>query len=324
MGATQQPGEGSPSASPKPSSSAASPSESPNPSASPEPSSPDSAGPGPSSAGSGSGPVGPPRVFMSMHGNNELATNSSLDDDWDYVRQNLDGIWGNTVGVDMPTQIKMWRKIKTRNIISVDQVRPSPGPDFDRFGPNSIPEETASDIKLNREAIALYTNDPGNWLERTIAQARARHASADMKYPYQAVYTGWGMGNFVEPGGPVKNADPLTPEAETALNQGDGAFVECLKTQCTMGGLFTDGFTGLMEKMHAQDKPVIFFYSPGNTGLVDFQKNYNSLKERGLWHKNDIIMLMNYHGNFDVAPETINGEPANTTTGMLYWALKQK
>jgi hypothetical protein len=281
-------------------------------------------GPGPASAGSGAGPVGPPRVFMSMHGNNDLANNSSYDSQWSYVRANLDGIWGNNVDIDLATQLRMWRKLKTRNVISIDQVPVDPSGSFQAFGSNSIPEEQSSDIKLHREAIALYTHDPSDWVGHTVAQARSVHSSASVDYPYAKVYSGWGMRNFVPLGGASKNAAPLNTEAQTAFNQADGAFVECLLTQCTMGGGFTDGLTSVFKTMHAQNKPVVFFWSPGDSDLATFQSNYNSLKSRGLWHTNDIILVMNYGGNFKVAPETVNGQPANTVTGMLYWALKQK
>ncbi|MGL5828384.1 MAG: hypothetical protein ACRC0L_02295 [Angustibacter sp.] len=283
-------------------------------------------GDGPNSTGEGTGAVGPPRVFMSMHGNNVLADKSDTDEQWTYVRENLDGIWGNNADVSSETQIRMWQKLRTRNVISIDTVPAGPEASrtFQRFGERGTPEgQTSGRIKLNREAIALYTHEPSDWVGDSVAEARAVHASPSMKYPYKRVYTGWGMRNFLPADTASKNYAPITDDIDQVLDDGDGAFVECMQTVCTQGGDFTDSFNTAMDRMHRQNKPIIFFWSPSG-GISAFKANYTTLLKQRKWRTNDIVMIINYNGKYPVLPQTVNGEPADTVTGMLYWALQQK
>ena len=62
----------------------------------------------------------------------------------------------------------------------------------------------------------------------------------------------------------------------------------------------------------------------GTTWLQTFQATYNHVASLGLWRPDDSIVIINYHGAHPSLPERLpDGSPANTTTGLAYWALQQ-
>jgi hypothetical protein len=262
-----------------------------------------------------------PRVFMCMHGSNALANDNSTDDQWTYVREHIEGVWGNHAGFDFEDEALLFSKINTRNTIAPVQLSPDiahPWTDLDTYAPaqSHYPE-----LELNREAVAIFTPDPSEWNGKTIADAEQEfvtNPSAPEWMRYKSVMTGWVPNAFIT---------PLQGDAEAAFQQGKGAFVECQRDACSMG-ILAQRFTDVMKAQHAKGDPFIWFSgnhkgSEGNWPM-EFQAQYNFIRDQGLWRENDIVMIINYQESFPALPETnSDGEPADTVTGMMYWALHQ-
>jgi hypothetical protein len=258
-----------------------------------------------------------PRVFMAMHGSTLLANDSSLDNQWTYVREHLDGIFANNAGVPPDVQAKLYRKIKTRNVIAVTHL----GQLSDGWNTiSSVVQSQNPDIVLNREAVAIHTPNYNLWDGRTIADAEAFYVT-NPNIPawqrFKAVYTGW----------PVRyqRYAPLPPSAQNAFEDGKGMFMECLHGIC-VSQLYVDALEKGINTMHAQNKPYVMFLSVASyDGWFDAVRQvYSHLASKDMWRPYDVIMLINYSGRYASTPELINNQPADTTTGILYWAMHQQ
>ncbi|MGL5865440.1 MAG: hypothetical protein ACRCYX_06130 [Dermatophilaceae bacterium] len=283
---------------------------------------------GPAGPITGAGAPGAPRVFMAPHGANQLAADSGLDSQWTFVRENLDGIWGNATGLSRDEQIQLFKKVTTRNVITEVGLG-EPGTvnvagDWGATGDYGWLEEGIGS-KINRQGIAFYTDDPARWSGRSIAEAKQKYIT-NPKNPlerYDAVYTGWNTQNF----GPNKPA--MTPESNAAISQADGMFVECNNDHCAPGTGLGDELRKAIKINRDANKPFIWFTAPadaadsGSGFLKNFQESYNALRAEGLWRENDVVMIINYEGKYPAVPETVNGQPADTITGTLKWALEQ-
>lgn len=263
-----------------------------------------------------------PRVFMAMHGSNALANNASLDGQWTYVREHLDGIFANNAGVDPDEQAALYRKIATRNIVSVAHLNADPS--FTEAARWSAVQKQNPDIVLQREGVFVYTGpgDASFWNNKTVADARVQYVTgADIPdwLRYDHVYSAWPLS--------YERSGPLPAVAQDAFEDGEGMFIECLQAVCTSdANNNAQAFVKGIETMHAQGKPFLVFASNTRaTGWSEsFKRTYNFLADRNLWRSDDVIMLINYNGVYAATPETINGEPADTSTGLLYWALHQQ
>jgi hypothetical protein len=316
----------SPSQSPKP----AKPSVKPDPSVTPTPGGSD--GSGPRAATGGSGAPGKPRVFMALHGTQEVLS-SEKDNQWSYVRANLDGIWGNGAGMELEDQAKVWRKVKTRNVITEVDFPANPNDKTPSAAALAGAPRVDSSLKLNREAVAMYTAEPKTWDGRSFSAVQKQYVTGtdiDPAERHKAIYTGWNLNNWVDPNydsvHAKRMANPITGSAVQVQDQAAGQFVECGHDHCAKEGLNFNAFERAIRSSHAKNEPFIWFTSPHpetQDQLKNFQAGYNLIASKGLWRSNDVVMIINYRGESPMLPETVNGQPANTVTGMLYWALKQ-
>ncbi len=285
-------------------------------------------GSGPRTATAGAGRPGPPRVFMAMHGSNVLAEDDRLDGQWAFVRKNLNGIWANNVGVSLEEQARLYRKIATRTIITEQPL----GSDLSGRGWPSVERYAGvqaryPDVKLDREAVALYTKDAQRWTGRSIAEAKAEFVSnpgVPSSLRYRSVYTGWQPMNW-DPSAPMPRA------AAAAAGAAGGMFVECPRGLCANPkGAVGGNFRRAIRAAHADGQPFVWFASSGGSSaptsgwLTQFQATYDALRAEGLWRESDVVMIINYHGTYRTVPETVGGRPADTVTGMAYWALRQR
>jgi hypothetical protein len=333
---TNRPGNSpKPSASPTPSKNikSAKPSAKPEPSKSPAPGGEDDADSGPRAATGGSGVPGAPRVFLALHGTQEVLSGDK-DEQWSYVRNNLDGIWGNGAKMTLDDQVKIWHKVKTRNVISEVDFPDNPNDKLPSVEALAGASTVDPSIKMNREAVAMHTSDPKTWEGRDFDDVMERYVTGSdipAAYRYKTIYTGWNVRNWVDPALNAKiaeiNAEPITGRAATIHEQATGQFVECGHGFCARErGGHAEGLERAIRSSHAKNEPFIWFTSPGPDGepqVENFKGAYNLLKSKGLWRTNDAVVMINYQGEFPMLPETVNGQPANTVTGMLYWALKQ-
>lgn len=274
------------------------------------------------------GPTGPnrPRVFVALHGNNQLADNAALDAQWTYVRQNAHGIWGNNANISDAQSASLIRKMTTRNLITEYPV-PSGGASWLPLLAFNNLQVLYSDLNdtLNPEAIAFYTSDTSRWNGRTVAQAEAIYTdpTALPTRRYGAVYTGWQPQNF-DPTNPryiYANANALL-----AFRSSKGTFIECPLGACTSGKL-GEAFRRAIRETHVRGRPFIWFASnSGSPGwLAAFQATYNAIAAEGLWRSEDVIAIVNYSGRYPAVPESLGGGvAADTSMGLAYWALQQR
>ncbi len=289
-------------------------------------------GTGPKAATSGSGAPGKPRVFMALHGTQEVLSGDK-DDQWSYVRANLDGIWGNGAGMELEDQAKVWRKVKTRNVITEVDFPANPNSATPTASALAGAPRVDSSLKLNREAVAMYTAEPKSWDGRSFSAVQKQYVTGsdiDPAERHKAIYTGWNLNNWVDPNydsvHAKRMANPITGSAAQVQDQAAGQFVECGFDHCAKEGMNFDAFERAIRSSHAKNEPFIWFTSPNpktKDQLKNFQAGYNLIASKGLWRSNDVVMIINYRGESPMLPETVNGQPANTVTGMLNWALKQ-
>lgn len=276
------------------------------------------------------GPTGPnrPRVFISLHGNNQLADNAALDAQWTYVRQNAHGIWGNNAKITDEQSANLIRKMTTRNLITEYPVPPGTSAWLPLLAFNNLQVLYPDmDQSLNPEAIAFYTSDTSRWNGRTVAQAEAIYTdpTAPASRRYGAVYTGWQPQNF----------DPTNPRyiyananAVLAFRSSKGTFIECPLGACTSGKL-GEAFRRAIRETHVRGRPFIWFasnaFSTSPGWLAAFQATYNAVAAEGLWRPEDAIAIVNYDGVYPKLPETLGGGvAADTSMGLAYWALQQR
>jgi hypothetical protein len=267
-------------------------------------------------------PTDRPRVFIALTGSDGLVGDADVDDQWTYVRQNLDGIWGNNANFSPQQEVDLWHKIQARTIITE---YPLPSLDAGWFYVGAFSDVQHSldpNLDLNREAIALFdSHGPSDWNGLTVASASAYYVTNAQAQPwqvYKAIFTGWLPQDF---------QTALPAAAADALDAASGAFAECTLDSC-LGGVVSDDVVALIDAVHAHGDPFVFFASD-DTYNVDsgwpekFQETYNHFTSLGLWRPGDVVALVNYYHAWPAVPETANGQPARTVTGMAYWALHQ-
>lgn len=267
-----------------------------------------------------------PRIFMAFHGMNRLANDSGLDSQWHFVQNNLDGFWGNNANISRAEIARLVRKADTRQLATESA-----------FGGSSFHVETYAglerehpDIDFNRESITFYSDQPQVWDGKTIADARNAVARANYggDERYSTVFTGWQPQNFYPAG--EGSRPPIRPgsSAERALYEGDGVFVECPNDVCN-GVVYEDGFFRAMRIARETNQRFVWLasrppgFSPKSGWLEEFKTMYNRVEAEGMWWPGDIIVVIAYEGDYPLVPESRNGQAADTTTGLMYWALNQ-
>ncbi len=261
---------------------------------------------------------------MAFHGMNTVANNPALDSQWSFVGQNLDGLWGNIGNISAPEIGRLTQNILTRQLIT-EVPMPSPDQRFSVPTDRSI-ERANPGLDFEREAIAFYTNQPYQWNGRSIAAARQAVDQTNFEgdEPYLGIYTGWQPQNF-DPGSNI--AIRGGSDADRAVNDNDGMFIECPNDVCN-GFAYEDWFFAGVRRARQLDRPFVWFASrppnsPRTGWLGEFQTMYNRIGAEGLWRPRDIVVVIAYDGSYPIVPESIDGRPADTTMGLMYWALQQ-
>jgi hypothetical protein len=260
-----------------------------------------------------------PRILIALHGSNGLANNADWDDQWTYVRANLDGYWGNNAGISGQEEAALWEKIAGRILItewdSVDKA--------DFVSPNQFTgaEQYMPGVIVNREQICLYADPPSLWNGTTIADASANYvtnAAVSAAHRFKSVCTGF------QPFAP----GALTGAASAAYQDSAATFIEYPATAWTSGAQ-KDNFVSSWKATHAKGGGFIWFNSIyGDTTIHDWLTStkaaYSAIQAMGdVIQAKDVIILMNYGGRLPSVPETANGVAAESTTGIAYWLLHQ-
>lgn len=260
-----------------------------------------------------------PRILIALHGSNGLANNADWDSQWPYVRQHLDGFWGNNAGISAQEEAALWKKIVGRTLFtewdSVDKahfVSPDVFTGAEQFMPGVV---------INREAICLYADAFSDWEGTTIADAVANYVTnpaVDVPHRFKGVCTGFQ---------PFAQAD-LKGAALAAFQASVATFIEYPATAWTLGGQ-KDNFVNIVKATHAKGSSFIWFDSIyDDTTIHDWfastKAAYGDFEAMGLLQSKDVILLMNYGGRLPSVPETVAGEPAESTTGIAYWLLHQQ
>jgi hypothetical protein len=268
-----------------------------------------------------------PRVFMALHGSNALAS-TATDDQWAYVREHLDGIWENTAGISSDEMAAIYRKVKTRVVITEqDGKRDEPWRPLSVYGNF---QKTHPDIVLVREAMAIYKNPATEWNANDAALARAAYVDAQDApdwLRYQHLYGGFQPQQFM-----LAEDDPNAPtlaetEGKDLLSQMDGAFFECAADTCKAH--LKRAIYNLIEPLHSNGRPFIWFNGTRPeeplAWFKGMQRQYFMLESEGVFTPKDVVMIINYWGKLPSTPEVDAEHPegALTATGMLYWLLHQ-
>ncbi len=264
---------------------------------------------------------------MAFHGMNAVANNRSLDPQWRFVQRHLDGFWGNNAAISGDEIARLVNTSDTRQLITESDFRGQPFfvETYDYV------ERIDPSIDFRREAITFYTSEPSRWDGTTIADARqaverANYGPGDDRYTN--VFTGWQPQNFYT--NMVRQYPPIPPgsSAERAVFSGDGIFVECPHDVCN-GVEYEDGFFRAMRIARQTGQRFVWLASrlpgqPRSGWLQEFQTMYNRVTAEGLWRPGDIVVVIAYNGEYPTVPETNgNGQAADTTTGIMYWALNR-
>jgi hypothetical protein len=280
-----------------------------------------------------------PRVFMAMHGSQALSGGSAEQDaQWAFIRTCLEGIYDNKANVTVEDQARLWRKISTRNLFGIKNsngIANDPNPEIAPPALLAV-EKQNPDLRLNRDATVVYSNDRSLWDNLTVDGLRsilATYPNQDASVPREAVwkdvFVGYDLRSWLDPTlGP--DGALATPGAVNALASAGGTMVECIGGLCGSDGQFGKGFLDLLQRTHANGKPILMFISksPKNTpqtGWFDeFKREYQKVSALGQWRSDDIVMIINYGGSYPALPmKNADGSAADTVTGMLYWALHQ-
>jgi hypothetical protein len=268
-----------------------------------------------------------PRVFMAFHGMNAVANNRSLDSQWRFVQENLDGFWGNNAAIAGQEIARLVNTSETRQLIAESDFR---GSSFFVETYDYV-ERIDPSIDFEREAVTFYTSEPSRWDGDTIAEARqavdrAPYGPGDDQYTN--VFTGWQPQNFYTDRVRQYPPIPAGSSAERAVFEGDGVFVECPHDVCN-GVEYEDGFFRAMRIARDTNQRFVWLASrlpgqPRSGWLREFQTMYNRVTAEGLWRPGDIVVVVAYNGEYPTVPESnSNGQAADTTTGIMYWALSQ-
>ena len=271
-----------------------------------------------------------PRVFMGMHGSNRLAP-STLDDEWVYVRENLDGIWENNAHISIDEMAAIYRKVATRTMILEQAGEKSgylhPIHEFAEM------QRRHPDIVLNREAMALYKNPATEWNVDDILRARSEYVTNPdvpqwMKFKH--VYGGFQPQQFLLP--QDFEDDPVLAQtgAAAVIDQIDGGFIECGSNRCRAH--YKRAMYNGIEQIREGGRPFIWV-AGANFEAHDtveeyfkaYRQAYFRLEADDMLRPHDVVMFVNYNGLFPSTPEITDDHPggAPTATGILYWLLQQ-
>ena len=267
-----------------------------------------------------------PRVFMAMHGSNRLAK-PDFDDNWTYVRENLDGIWENNTDISFDEMAAIYRKVNTRTMI-LEQAG-SNKRDLHPVERFSVMQQQNPDIELIREAVALYKNPASEWNADDIPKAKAEYVTnpdVPSWMKFQHVYGGFQPKQFLLPEDNPSEPTLDQTEASVVMDQIDGGFAECGSDRCR--GHFKRALYNFIMQLREDSRPFIWFtgtFDEPDDWFKGMKQQYYMLESDDMLRPDDIVMLINYHGLFDSTPETTKDEldGAATATGILYWLLNQ-
>jgi hypothetical protein len=278
-----------------------------------------------------------PDVYLNFHGSEGLLGNT--DAQWQYVRSNLDGFWGqwSTSARDHATLVQntidLTRKVSGRKLITEYPIA---------NGRTSCPTSTnddyykevereAPDIRYNRVAVGLYAGEnPDCWnavggIFGAIAKAQSEG--------FGTVYAIHQATNLIDVGDPNPVWPRITPGSpgDIAYRNAGGVVIECHMDDCLWPGI-DQQFFNVIAETHARGQSFVWFtgyYTGSGIGrsgwLAKIQRTYNALAERGLWKPGDAITVINYNGAYPELPErNPDGSPADTVTGVLAWLLEQR
>jgi len=283
-----------------------------------------------------------PRVLLCLTGNHPLA-DAAQDSQWAYVREHADGIWFNAAGLTWSNIYAIVNKMNNRAIINEmnSHVKDlGAWPSLELTHPNRLLEmypnlqmtyEANSLYKGYRNMDALLTFNVGEiaWAQNTYSHATPNGNA--MTYP--KIYTGWQAFPFMEnpEGGRLLMTDD-GHDAENEFIEGDGAFMELGPAHMVQLPKYRFALTDCASLCHAGGKPFLWFMAryrqnaPPADDPVFMQsvKNaYYIMEADELIQSNDAYFIVNYDGEMNVLPETHNGQPAATMTGIMYWLLHQ-
>ncbi|MEL6892364.1 MAG: hypothetical protein AAFP84_12255 [Actinomycetota bacterium] len=275
-----------------------------------------------------------PQVYLAYHGSEGLLGNN--DHQWPFVRQHLDGVWGNPfspagVGTDgsLNRTIELTSKLRTRKLIVEHPIANGAGCEGFRDDWYWAEVERRSNIRYDRVAAAVYAGqNPDCW-----GPAGGITAGFDTyrRQGYDTVYTLFQPQNLSTQvnAGAFPTIRPGSA-GDVAYRNSGGVVLECPIDACT-DPTFGAPFFQAIQEAHARNVPFVWFtgfstsYGIGRSGwLQRVQHQYNAVAAMGLWRPDDAIVLINYDGYRALPERNADGSPADTTAGILAWLLEQR
>lgn len=274
-----------------------------------------------------------PKVYLAYHGSEGFLGNN--DWQWAYVRQHLDGFWGNpfapvpNTDASLARTIELTRKVRSRELIVEHPIVEGRCIGFRDDWYYSEVERRAKDIRYDRVAAALYAGpNPNCWgAVGGINDARWVY----QRQGYDSVYTLYQPQNLSTRVN-AASFPTITPGSagDIAYRTSDGVVLECPIDACT-DPTFGAPFLQAIQDAHARDVPFVWFtgyhraYGIGHSGwLRRVQNMYNVVAFFGLWRADDAVVVINYDGYPALPERRADGTPADTTAGILAWLLEQR
>ncbi|MEM1332602.1 MAG: hypothetical protein AAGG08_04005, partial [Actinomycetota bacterium] len=272
-----------------------------------------------------------PQVYLAYTGTQALA--GANDAQWSFVRANLDGWWGNVVGMSLDQVVAVTRKVATRDLVVENDI--APGGACSPFVGGTVTffdrvESVAPDLEFERLAGALYAGSNPNCWGASGGITTAQQQYAAQGYPaVWSLYQPQNLSSTVNAGAfPTIAAGS---SGDVALRNSDAVVLECPVDACT-DPTFGAPFWNALLEAHARDVPFVWYtansrlYGINSGWLGRIQRTYNAAAAFGLWRPEDVIVIVHNTaaGSYPMLPETnADGTSADTTTGILHWLLTQ-
>ena len=274
-------------------------------------------------------PTDRPQVYLAYYNNEPLLTADP--DEWDFVRENLDGIWGNSFhGDDLINKTgRLTTMLRTRRLIIEQPLAwgdrcESPGDD--RYW-KAV--EDQFDLRFDRIGVAIYSAEkPDCWDTIGGIDGARQHFG---QYGYREIHALYQPQNLTDRIN-VAMFPTIRPgsEAQRALDTSENVVLECPFDHCVGPDLIIP-FAGAMRAAHARGAGFTWFTGyteslnvTGKQWIDSVKTLYTTIADMGLWRPEDRIVLINYDRHPTLPETNPDGSSANTVTGILHWLLTRR
>jgi hypothetical protein len=286
-----------------------------------------------------------PEVYMGMPNISELA-NQATNQDWTYVRENLNGLWLNGAGTGLNNIVKITQSVTTRNMIFVAPLNQR-DPTFELGGGyynfyNGLIDEG---LVIENPGLAVVndyiTKQASNPLRyyfdgdmALVTNFLENNNPSGLGNPFgQNFYLTTRHGSFLKKiFNSVKTSDPLVGQSYQTALDASGIVYERDAKDLSTTQIYKESYIQAFNLAHANGKDFVWLCPRGNDGTVE--ELIQGLKDSYVWMAaNKVfpnkIVLANYTREENPLPmfpmiDTTNPDVTPSSfTGILYWLIKQ-